>query len=67
MLANILEAEELHSLYRKRNKAVETKSVHPKLTDEALAEGWTLLKKNVTSVRLQRNKPTSSHFEDRIW
>lgn len=67
MLENVMPSKELHALYRSRNKSFETKSVHPKLVDEAIADGWSLLKKNSTSVRLQRPKPLSTHFEDRIW
>ena len=67
MLENVLPAQDLHSLYRSRNKAYETKSIHPKLVDEAISQGWSFLKKNSTSVRMQRPKPLSTHFEDRIW
>lgn len=67
MLENVAPSSELHTLYRKRNKDVETKSVHPKLVEEAVQEGWQAAKKGKSSVRLQRPKPLSSLFEDRIW
>lgn len=67
MLKNIFPIDELTALARSRTKAFQTKSVHEKLADDAIAEGWNILKKGKTSVRLQRTKPLSSHFEDRVW
>lgn len=67
MLANILSIDELTTLARSRSRTYQTKSVHQKLVDEALAEGWEVLKTGKLSVRLKRPKPLSSHFEDRVW
>ena len=67
MLENVLPLTDLHALYRARSKAIQTKSVHPNLVEEAVAEGWTVLKKGSSSTRLQRSKPLSGHFEDRVW
>lgn len=67
MLKNIFPIDELTALARSRTKAFQTKSVHEKLADDAIADGWNILKKGKTSVRLQRPKPLSTHFEDRVW
>lgn len=67
MLENIFPIEDLLPLARSRSKPFQTKSVHPKLIDEALAEDWTIASKGKTSIRLQRKKPLTIHFEDRVW
>lgn len=67
MLENIFPLSELRTLARTRSKAFQTKSVHPKLVDEAEDEGWSVLKAGKSSVRLQRQKLLSTHFEDRVW
>lgn len=67
MLENIFSSDDLRTLARSRSRATQTKSIHPKLVDESLSQGWTLLKNGKSSVRLQKKKPLSSHFEDRVW
>lgn len=67
MLDNIFSIDDLRTLARSRSKSVQTKSVHPKLVDEALASGWAVASKGKSSTRLQRQKPLSTHFEDRVW
>jgi DNA sulfur modification protein DndB len=67
LLENIFPIDDLRTLARSRSRAFQTKSVHSKLVDESLAEGWTSLKIGKSSVRLQRPKPLSIHFEDRVW
>jgi DNA sulfur modification protein DndB len=67
MLENVSPLDEHQTLYRSRSKAVQTKSVQPKLVEKAVGEGWTVLKKGTSSVRLQRPKPLEIHFEDRVW
>lgn len=37
------------------------------MVDDAVVGGWTILKKGKNSVRLQRPKALSTHFEDRVW
>jgi DGQHR domain-containing protein len=66
-LQNIFPIDELTTLARSRSRAYQTKSVHPKLVEEAVSEGWEILKSGKNSVRLQRPKPLSTHFEDRVW
>lgn len=67
MIENIFPIDEQTTLARARSRAYQTKSVHPKLVEEALLEGWVILKAGKMSVRLQRPKPLSSGFEDRVW
>lgn len=67
MLENIFPIDDLRTLARSRSKSIQTKSVHPKLVDEALDDGWLILRKGKSSIRLQRPKPLFSHFEDRVW
>src|SRR5215471_9307700 len=67
MLTNIEPREALTSLARFRSREYETKSVHPKLVDEAEADGWTVQKRNKRSVRLIRSKLPSKLLEDRVW
>lgn len=67
MLENIFPAADLSALFRKRNKENENKSVPVKLTEDAISEGWEVLKKGKSSTRLQREKPIEIRFEDRVW
>lgn len=59
--------DELTTLARARSRPYQTQSVHQKLVDEAVVEGWSVLKKGKLTTRLQRPKPLSAHFEDRVW
>jgi DNA sulfur modification protein DndB len=67
LLDNIFPIDELRTLARSRSQSFQTKSVHPKLADEALATGWTFKSKGKSSVRLQREKPLDILFQDRVW
>ncbi len=67
MLTNIHEIDNLRSLARSYGRAYETKTVHPRLVEEAVKEGWTEDKKNKQSVRLKRLKSHGIHFEHRVW
>lgn len=67
MLENIFPVGDLVTLARSRSRAFHTKTVHHKLVDEAMTEGWEVLKAGKTTIRLRRPKPLSGHFEDRVW
>ena len=67
MLENIFPIDELRTLARSRSKSAQTKSVHPKLVDEAATDGWTVETTGKASVRLKRKKTLSIEFEDRVW
>ncbi len=67
MLQNVESRENLRGLYRAKKRTYETKTVHPKLVDDAVAEGWAIDKKNKASVRLRREKSHDVLLEDRVW
>lgn len=67
MLHNIFERDNVRGLARARSRPYETKTVHPLLVDEAVAEGWDVDKSNRKSVRLKRTKALGLLLEDRVW
>lgn len=67
MLSNIFDSDSLRSLARARRREYETKTVHPLLVDDAMADGWEIDKKNSKSVRLRRLKRRGDLLEDRVW
>ena len=67
MLDNIKPIEDLGSLARKKSRDYETKTVHTKLVEENIADGWLDDKKNENSVRLKRPKAHNQLLEDRVW
>jgi len=67
MLINIEPVENLRGLALANFRSYETKTIHPKLVDEALSDGWQEFKKNKNSVRIKRDKPHGTYFEDRVW
>jgi hypothetical protein len=52
MLDNVVTVENLRGLARAKAQEYETKTVHPSHAEEALADGWSIDKKNAKSVRL---------------
>lgn len=67
MLENIESRENVRSLARQKARDYNTKTVHPKLVDETLAQGWTIDRRNKQSVRLRKEKPHGTLLEDRVW
>src|SRR5438270_4005276 len=67
MLTNIAERDESRGAARSRARDYETKTAHPLLVEEALAEGWSVDKKNRKSTRLRRPKTRGTNLEDRVW
>jgi hypothetical protein len=67
MLENVEQRENLRGLARAKRRDFETRTVHPKLLEEALADGWSLYKEQKTSVRLRRKKLHGPLLEDRVW
>lgn len=67
MLNNILPRVELNALARVKSVSYHLKSVHPKLVDEEIEDGWEVVKKGKTSVRLKRAKTLAVTLEDRVW
>ncbi len=67
MLNNIEPVDNLRGIALANFRSYETKTVHPKLVEEALSDGWQELRKNKNSVRVKRDKPHGAYFEDRVW
>lgn len=67
MLQNTAARENLTSLARQKGRDYVTKTINPKLLDDALAQGWTIDRENKQSVRLRRAKPHGTLLEDRVW
>lgn len=67
MLENVFPLGDLRALARARLRPFATKSAHPKLVDDDLKDGWTVLRKGMTSVRLKREKSAGVALEDRVW
>lgn len=67
MLTNIENIENLRGLAISKARSYETKTIHPKLVEEALSDGWEIMRKNKYSVRIKRDKPHNVRLEDRVW
>jgi len=67
MINNIEPVENLRGLAIAKYRPYETKTVHPKLVEDALNDEWEILRKNKNSVRLKRAKHHGKYFEDRVW
>ena len=67
MLENVLPAQSLKGLARRKKLASLFKSVRHALVEEEVGQGWTELKKNKTSTRLSKSKPQHMLLEDRVW
>lgn len=67
MLRNVEAIDNLRSVASARARSYVTKSVHPKLLDEALQEGWSIDKQGKKSIRLRREKAPGTLLEDRVW
>jgi DNA sulfur modification protein DndB len=67
MLKNIFPAKELRGIASRNSKADEFKSVRHPLVEEEVARGWSIQKKNKTTTRLRRAKPSDRLLEDRVW
>ncbi|MDO9579142.1 MAG: hypothetical protein Q7J06_01030, partial [Bacteroidales bacterium] len=67
MLHNIYPSNQLRSLFRSKYTEYEAKSVHPKLVEEFISEGWVIEKRNKNSVRIRRPKSHGTLLEDKVW
>lgn len=67
MLSGVVSAQELAAVARRRKSPYEFRTVASKDLEEAIAEGWNLVKQNASSVRLSRAKSLDIAFEDRVW
>lgn len=57
----------IRSEYRKRKKQFDSKSVHPKLVEEAESEGWSFDKRNKKTIRVKKAKPHDERLENKLW
>lgn len=67
MLENVLPADEFRVLLRRRQKAMDNKTVAEAKVDAAMADGWSVERKRRGRVRLSRPKPYDVLLEDRVW
>jgi len=67
MLSNVEAVDALRGLARIKSQDYETKTVHPLLEGEAIAEGWSVEGKNKKTIRLKRAKAHGVLLEDRVW
>ncbi len=67
MLSNIESVADLRGLARSKSRDYVTKTVNLSFLDEALAQGWSLLRKNEKTVRLKKKKACDVDLVDRVW
>jgi len=67
MLENVFEIEELRSVFGRKNKKDEFKSVKTSSVDDLLKQGWEVQRHNKSTSRLQRPKSKDVLLEDRVW
>lgn len=67
MIENLHSHGELASLARRNRLSFTTKTVPAARADEVQAEGWTVLKKNKSSIRLSKEKDPAHALEDQAW
>ncbi len=67
MIENVLEAEQLRSLARRKKRPAEFRTVSNSLVSGYLADGWEVHRKNKTTSRLIRPKRRAVLLEDRVW
>ncbi len=67
MLNNMECRDNLRGLARIKGRDYDIKTVNPLLLDEAIGEGWSVVRKNNCSVRVRRAKALGLEFEDRVW
>lgn len=67
LLENIERHENLRSLARQSGRSYEIKSTNPKNIGQEELDGWSVLKKSKSSVRMQREKTGYRLARDRVW
>jgi DNA sulfur modification protein DndB len=67
VIDNLLEHGELAGLARKKKLSFVTKTVPLGGVDDALSDGWKILKKAKNSTRLSKEKETLHALKDRMW
>lgn len=67
MLENVFPRDQLIGLARKRGRYYDVKSIHPAELEAAIADGWSMQKKNKRTLRVARSKSPHVLLEDRVW
>lgn len=64
---NVAPSETLVGFARRARESYESVTVKRQLAEEHLAGGWTVVRENIATVRLRKEKPLPRAFEDRVW
>jgi DNA sulfur modification protein DndB len=67
MLQNVEPAMNLKGLARAMARDYDTKTVNPVMVENALDDGWNIVKRNRRSIRLRRTKSHQALLEHRAW
>ena len=67
ILQGIQDRTQLLALSRERGRPVDYTTIAPRDLSSYKAQGWTILRRNKASLRLQRPKPQSIHLAARVW
>jgi len=67
MLTNIDSRGNLRAFSRAKAKDFVTKSINYSKLDVFLSQGWSIVKKNKSTVQIKRKKSHSELLEDRVW
>lgn len=67
MIENVLARSELTGLARVRRSSLEFKTIDRRNLGSYLDTGWTIVRKNKSSVRISHSKRIGEAFEDRVW
>jgi len=67
MSINIDLATNLGAAARAKSRNYETKTIPLTKMESFLKDGWTIDKKNVSSVRMRKSKETDKLYKDRVW
>jgi DNA sulfur modification protein DndB len=66
-IENVAPSETLVALARRTRESYESVTVKRQLADEHVASGWTIVRENISTVRLHKEKSLPRAFEDRVW
>ena len=67
MIENVLAADQLTALARRKKRPVELRTVANSSVSEYLTDGWEIHRKNKTTSRMLRLKRRAVYLEDRVW
>jgi len=67
VLSNMNSVEDLRGLARAKGRDYVTKTIDPLLEEQAIAEGWTIERKNKKFIQMSKKKLHGLYLEDRVW